>query len=72
MQGWVAMNLPIVGTGCKANICYKRKAPDRIFVLGKRPNGLVFLPELNGFIRRTFVTAVSQMKAEDFRWVLTR
>ena len=70
-QEWVAVDSPIVGTGRKPDVSYERKATDRIFMLSKRPNSLVSPPELDSFIRRTFGTAVSQMKTEKFRWIPT-
>ena len=52
--------MPVVGTRRKADVGYECNATDRIFVSGKCPDGLVLLPELDGFVRRSFITRISR------------
>jgi len=40
-------------------------------VSSKRPNNLVLLPELDGFVRRTFVSDISQARAGKIQYTLT-
>jgi hypothetical protein len=57
----MAVGLPVVGTRRKANVGYECNATDRIFVSSKCPDGLVLPPELDGFVRRSFITMISRV-----------
>ena len=65
------MNLPIIGTRRKPDICHKGDATDRIFVSSKCPYGLLSLPEFDRFVRRACISDISWARVGKTPLVLT-